>query len=325
MSTISTLDHFNPLVRLPEFLSGVLTGHLFLSKNDLEASPSEPTRSQSFWLDSAKELVCLASIISIGFFFRHLRMEHWINNASWGSEFLGSWSRAVFPVFIFAITIYIIAKSKGLFSWMLSQRLTVFLGETSFAFYMIHFVVLRFVNLYSPSYGELSGIMIAACCFGISLALSIFLYLVIELPAKSALLKTFETSPKLLASNFASLSARKVIEWPILVAAVVAASSSYVLYANAQNQQLPSEATRIIQASLPEFRNVKFGSEIDLLGCVVEPGKQQTVLKMVWRKKVDQSRKRLIRILDAEAKSHWARATRRQRVCFCEKRHSIYR
>ncbi|MEU1408774.1 acyltransferase [Streptomyces sp. NPDC005728] len=85
-----------------------------------------------------------------------------------------------------------VADLHGLPSLWRHRRL-VRLGELSFAFYMIHLLVLRAgTNLLGtkPRYGVLGGLTVTAVAFTVSLALSWLLYEAVEHPARRLLLRS---------------------------------------------------------------------------------------------------------------------------------------
>ncbi|ANP51320.1 peptidoglycan/LPS O-acetylase OafA/YrhL [Streptomyces griseochromogenes] len=84
-----------------------------------------------------------------------------------------------------------VADLQGLPSLWRHRRL-VRLGELSFAFYMIHLLVLRAgTNLLGtkPHFGVLTGVGVTAVVFGLSLGLSWLLYEAVERPARRLLLR----------------------------------------------------------------------------------------------------------------------------------------
>nr|WP_234367313.1 MULTISPECIES: acyltransferase [Streptomyces] len=84
-----------------------------------------------------------------------------------------------------------VADLRGLPSLWRHRRL-VRLGELSFAFYMVHLLVLRAATPelgVKPHYGVLVGLTVTAALFTVSLALSWVLYEAVERPARRLLLQ----------------------------------------------------------------------------------------------------------------------------------------
>ncbi|MEV6841745.1 acyltransferase family protein [Streptomyces sp. NPDC051133] len=93
--------------------------------------------------------------------------------------------------FVLLIPAAAIADLQGLPSLWRHRRL-VRLGELSFAFYMIHLLVLRAAtNLLGtkPHFGPLAGATVTTLAFGLSLGLSWLLYEKVECPARRLLLR----------------------------------------------------------------------------------------------------------------------------------------
>lgn len=92
---------------------------------------------------------------------------------------------------LFALLIYGLAKQRGLVANILSTRAFVFLGEISFAFYLIHLVVWWNVeghNMEHPYIKQGSALNFFVC-LGLSLAISALLYKRIEIPYRKTLRK----------------------------------------------------------------------------------------------------------------------------------------
>ncbi|MEU0335135.1 acyltransferase [Streptomyces sp. NPDC006193] len=90
-----------------------------------------------------------------------------------------------------------VADLRGLPS-LWRHRRTVRLGELSFAFYMIHLLVLRAAAPLlgaRPHYGAVAGLAVTAAVFTVSLALSWALYEGVERPARRLLLRSRSRRP----------------------------------------------------------------------------------------------------------------------------------
>jgi peptidoglycan/LPS O-acetylase OafA/YrhL len=78
------------------------------------------------------------------------------------------WLRNVSSAWIFAILLISIASAKGAIGRFLSARIFVWLGEISFAVYMIHQILLKFFVIHYPQRTEaslffLALIIVSAC------------------------------------------------------------------------------------------------------------------------------------------------------------------
>lgn len=299
------IGHVNPIIRLPEFCCGVLAGRFFLRVRGNERPAKSPTNTNRIiW--TFLEILIVAAIVALCYWITEQRFRLQITNAVWGSEFLGSWFRVAYPTLLMAIAVLVFAKSDGLTSQLLSARPTIYLGEISYAFYMIHFLVLRTINLASISYGQLSDWQIAALAFAISLGLSVLLHQLIELPAKGWLTgrynKTSEPATRITSRMNRSL---KTFAWLRIACAAAIAASSCLLLARAvpENSRTPQIA-EIIQYSEPACRNVSFGGKVTLLGCMIESqaDKQRIQVKLAWVKQFPLQHRRLVFVINEHGK-----------------------
>jgi peptidoglycan/LPS O-acetylase OafA/YrhL len=151
-----------PAARLPEFVLGTVTARLVLLGR---------------WRGPGLEASLALAII--GYFFV--------------PQVAPGYSATVCTIAGFALLIpaAAVADLQGLPSLWRRRRL-VRLGELSFAFYMIHLLVLRAAtNLLGtkPHFGVLAGLAVTATAFAVSLGLSWLLYEAVECPARRLLLR----------------------------------------------------------------------------------------------------------------------------------------
>ncbi len=122
----------NPIVRVFEFMVGIATAHLFLT----HSSRYNPGKTTATIIEVFAVMVVLMgmganqylqSCFELVF---HEPGRLWVDNGS--SIFL-----------LFGFLIFIMACEKGALSQFLSARVFVFLGEISFAMYLLHQILLR--------------------------------------------------------------------------------------------------------------------------------------------------------------------------------------
>lgn len=78
---------------------------------------------------------------------------------------------------------YITRETKGIFNYILSSRILVYLGEISFCFYMLHKLVISYVRgLFKYFNFEISPIIIATICFILTIMASILTFEKLEKP-----------------------------------------------------------------------------------------------------------------------------------------------
>ncbi|MFD7506318.1 acyltransferase family protein [Streptomyces sp. NPDC059850] len=107
------------------------------------------------------------------------------------------------------------ADVRGQWTW-LSMRPMVWLGEISFAFYLVHSLVLKFghrafgaqPNMFGqpsgPAWSTPGGIAFLVGCFGVSIVLAWALYTLVEQPAMRRWARPRDSSPRSLRSGVAT-------------------------------------------------------------------------------------------------------------------------
>ncbi len=295
------MGHVNPLFRIPEFCMGIVAGRVFLAKSNSARAPDSVGGRP--WTATLTELASLVLVVFSAWLFWKFRITSHVAESSWGSTFLGSWIRVAWMAPMFAILIPLFARMEGLLSQLAASRLLVYLGEISYAFYMIHFLVIRQVYHASMSYGGLTGWAIASCCYAIAIGLSILLYELIEMPVKQTLLAAYRDGWRSLGRGYLSGSRRSVSGWTLLGAAVLVSVPITLLTGNTPNPSPTAQILRIVDSGNPALRNVDFGSSIRLLGCqAVQTEDGAVELNLVWTKRVNMTRDRLVLLLDANGK-----------------------
>ena len=292
------LGHNNPLLRLPEFCTGMAVGYIYLNRQKVKAA-METTRSRSFALDTVMEILAFGAIFGYMWLLKKSAILHHIKTAEWGGAFPSSFLTFTSGCFVFAGVIYIFSKSSGLIARFCSTRAMVFLGEVSFAFYMIHSLVIRLVIMhFGEFYGALPPVVLATVIGLIALAASIVLFKIVEMPCKNGLLAFYNrkwttglwTVPKA-ALDF---SRTRVFAFT----AVMAIVSVLVLNQYKSSSASPSQIREVVRNSDPEFRGIRFGHAIELMGYDVETKKGKLHVKLAWRKRADFSHFRYIHICD---------------------------
>ena len=284
--------HVNPFLRLPEFCTGMGVGFIFFNR----ATP----RFRSSPVDSVIEIAALSLIPGFSWVLREYGIVGLIRRAEWGGPAMALWVQYTAMVFVFAIVIYVFARSQGILSKLLGSRGLVFLGEISFALYMIHYTVIIAVERqYDWSLANYSPLAVAGCVILMSVGIAALLYKLVEMPAKNALLSLYSRQFKKAAMTFP-------VEWwrcfktPIFwVCAILLAGCTLAIDFN---HQPISTANDIIEASHPPYRDVEFGSHIRLMGAEAVAMPSGIRLSLVWRKQKDLERTRFLHLCDENGK-----------------------
>jgi peptidoglycan/LPS O-acetylase OafA/YrhL len=174
--------YIHPISRLLEFTIGIATCAMF--KLILEQEPKI-----SVVQGTGLELLVLLVLIAVFYLIAAM-----LNNPQL-TDFIGIagryWLSSSGACFIFAALILIYSFQCGLFSKVLKNKTFVFLGEISFAVYMIHQIIIRSYVYYlgkafPPS---ISG---AAISWVVTLILSSFIFIYVEKPARIFLIKSYQ-------------------------------------------------------------------------------------------------------------------------------------
>lgn len=141
--------YISPYMRLVDFILGMLLGVVFLGK----------VRDKK----NLNTMRCTyREIASIGFLMLLIYLSP-------GTPTAFSWSLFFAPGLVFVI--YTFAKSEGIFSRILENNILIKLGELSFAFFLIHQLVIRYLLLI---FSNLNPTIFASFAFILSLGLSYF-------------------------------------------------------------------------------------------------------------------------------------------------------
>ncbi len=280
--------HLFPPFRLLEFMTGMAAGVIFRQRT-AQAAINAAT-SPVGWAGTAKatvlEMVVLAlSMGGFQIFFSSglLRYVHTIE--VWGPT-LKQWLTFSGGVFFHAAVIYVFARSSGWLARLFATRVMVFLGEISFAFYMIHYPLISlmedkfwFSSNFSHAYFALFTLTL---CIGVSA----WLYYLVELPVKATALKWYAGDYRLhkLAAEMMVKPMQRLAKTPliwalILLIAVPIAVTKF--YKRADRKSFSAAA--IMESASPEFQSVAFGEQVQLLAADIVPRRGCARVNTVWR------------------------------------------
>ena len=155
MKMEKAIFYINPLVRSLDFILGIITCQIY---KKIKKSPINFSKGT---------LIELAAIIVLSIFF------YFHNDVARAFRYgIYYWIPMVGIVLIFAL-------QRGLFSKLLQHKTLVYLGEISFAFYMIHMIVIKYGNQYLPAINDFLKIGIY---FAVALILSALTFEYFEKP-----------------------------------------------------------------------------------------------------------------------------------------------
>jgi peptidoglycan/LPS O-acetylase OafA/YrhL len=160
------LSYILPAARLPDFMAGVLLGAAFVELPRLKFSTSQATCLELGALAAVVAAVLVAPLLPQAFRYSLFFIPFW------------------------SALIYTFAHQGGLVSRLLSVRTTVFLGEISFSFYMIHFLVIRYLR-FTP----LQGMVANGVALLLALVISAVLFRYYEEPVRRKLTRRNRPRP----------------------------------------------------------------------------------------------------------------------------------
>ncbi len=161
----AVIDQWNfyifPIMRLPDFIMGVLIGNIFLRLRHSAVATYNLERIKHW-----TRLEVLAMLMLVMGLLLGTLMPQPLRFAVWLMPF---WS----------VLIFVYAQQRGHLSRLLQWRPLVFLGEASFSFYMTHQLIIRYIyNL------GLSKISTAIISLGVAVLVSSMVYLYVEEPSR---------------------------------------------------------------------------------------------------------------------------------------------
>jgi hypothetical protein len=190
---------------------------------------------------------------------------------------------------LFAIAILVFSRSRGLVAKFLSTPLMVWLGEISYAFYLVHQIVIRALH-----HRMLDAWTTAALAFLIALFASAVLYRFVEVPGKAVMLG-------LLSRRERPASQRRRVRpmggWSSLHVVALVILLMFVAFARPGDPD-QGRIRQIISATPDHLRNVQFVDEARLLGFQVEKGDRGRMLHLVWSLEPQRSRSRFIHVVN---------------------------
>lgn len=304
--TASDIVYCHPLVRALDFVLGMAAGKWFLRQGGAIEAGNRQSTSWSRWCrDTLLELLAVGALLAV--FWAASRsgpLHHWWIDR--GLTLIAYWSlrggAVLLPV---AFLIWVLASSKGMLAQFLSQPLIVWLGEISFAFYLVQYSVIRFLDPW-VSEGLLPPSVVVAMVIAISLALAIFLHLLIELPCRTMFRKAvagewnevgraIREIPGSLMKSGAALSAIGLI--------AIALNTGWFEsdHQQATRKQLYNQldATRLGEDQL----RIEFDREAYLLNVSVKETPEKALeINLFWEVHPDCSRGRFLHVTDLEGK-----------------------
>lgn len=300
------ISYCHPLIRAIDFVIGMATGKLFLFGVTHGTAGGVQSLGLRGWCrDTLFELTALGLLITVGWAASRSGPLHfwWVDR---GLLLIDYWSLCGGALLLpFAFLIWVLAWSKGILAQFLSQPLTVWLGEISFAFYLVQNPVIRLLAPWVAE-GFLPPSLVVAMVITISLAVAILLHLTVELPYRTILREA-------VASNWSKVG-RAFWEVPGNLMKSGAAVSAVVLIAIALNAGwFESDQQQYIRKQMfnrweetrlgKDYLRIVFDKEASLLSfSVKETANKELEIELLWEVHPEHSRGRFLHVTDAEGK-----------------------
>ncbi|HEY1614445.1 MAG TPA: acyltransferase [Rhizomicrobium sp.] len=180
------IDMTFPIMRLPEFLVGMLTARIWF------ASRRHAAGSAVAW--TVVETIALGGVILVLVDFYAL-----VSRAGLGS-ITTAWLVRAAPAPVFAFLIFTFAFGRGLVSRLVGSAPLVFLGEISFSIYMIHEILARLVASRFPELIFRGQTWTGFLLFWAAvLGLSTISWWLVEKPCRKAIVAAYDARQKLRA------------------------------------------------------------------------------------------------------------------------------
>ena len=280
---------FFPAFRLLEFVTGMATGMIFLyrnTNNDWQAT----IQPKSNWMGTARATVVEVLVLTLAIagypIFVASGLFDYLHSVEKLGPVLKHWLSFSGGMFFHAAVIYVFAHSKGWVGRMAGSRLMVFLGEISFALYMIHYPLIYFAKQKYWFGSNLSIGYFALLTLTLSIGVSAWLYYLVEAPVKAVLLKWYsgKFSARQSILELAVTPIRRVAKSPLvftLVLLIVVPVAVTKLYKRADRKSFTADA--ILKSAPAEFQPVQFGGQAKLLAIDAVPRRDATRINLIWR------------------------------------------
>ena len=284
-----------PLIRLCEFTLGMATC-LFMKKMKIPFTAEASRDRIQYVADSLWELFSVSLIVVLWLIMVETRFTNFLYQSPDVGFLYSIWVRVAGGLFFFAFLIYVFASRRGFLGQIMASRPGVWLGEISFAFYLIHQIVIVRLNFMA-----LNDFQFAFFAFGIALSSAALLYRVVEMPCRNALMCVYDRKPGCFSRwtlGFRQVFSTRmgnvyIVAWLILIGLV------WIRPVDDVNRAV---CAKISDNTPDNLRNVVFREEAVLMGFEWEKVERGVMLRMAWKRKRSWTRRRFLHLCDANGK-----------------------
>lgn len=273
------VSHFNPAMRLFEFVSGMAVAFVFMSQRVGKISWLQVSR----WPVMLQTAIEIIAVLLAAFSYYLLQWQgyyYWISHGLGLGGEVSYWLLYCGGMPFHAFCIYVFAQSNGWLGRGLSTPLMIFLGEISFALYMVHrLVILTLISNYWVG-SALPYWVILTSSFVISIGVSALLFLLIEMPLKNALLSCYDRKIWSGVTGFLGQVASVFKKTPVYIAICMVVMPLVMLNGAKNNPNHLLSVDQVLGAS--SLDPVEFGGEVELAACRFEPKRMGMEVLLVW-------------------------------------------
>lgn len=276
--------HFNPAFRLLEFVTGMATGYLFMSRR-LGAIKVLQISQWPIAVQTVLEVGVLLAAATSFYVLRSYGFFRWIGHDLGGGEGIQYWFVYCSGLPFHAVCIFVFAQTNGWLARTLRTKPMIFLGEASFALYMVHRIVMWALirNFWTGS--TLPYWAITSSCLVVSLGISALLFLLVEIPFKTALLNCYDRK-FVAAANGIMRSVRDAFSNKMAYGLVgMVLFPWFALTIANGNQEAERNKTERPSQIIADFEldPVDFGDQVSLVAWKFEPRRMGVEVSLVWK------------------------------------------
>ena len=294
----------NPLMRLFEFATGILTAYLF--------TRAAKRVDRGVLADTTFEVGALSLVIVWWVFICWFDILKLVPVTPLVGNSVGTWIWFCSAAPLFALVVWTFTRSNGLLSKVLASPVMVHLGEISFAFYMIHSLVMRVIGAESaPSLIE-SKLTVVLLSLAASLAAAELLYQLVEMPCKDGVNALLNGPPIEAIARFRGAIGRVLFKPLTGIAVLVLLAATGVVHQNSLAEYEQARIGQIVQRSSAAHKQVEFVDASKLQGCLLEIDDDSIAVELAWKASdVFSLKRRTIYLMDRNMKRiktekiHW--------------------
>ncbi|MFN5708183.1 MAG: acyltransferase family protein [Planctomycetota bacterium] len=306
----SEIGYCNPLIRGFDFVVGMATGKWFLWQRQNEpktaGSWGESSRASAWrWCrDTLVEVLGLGVVAAVAWAAsRSGGLHAWLVERDW--LLVDYWSLCggslVLP---FALLIWVFAWSRGAFAQLLSQPLLVWLGEVSFALYLVQNVVIRLFDPWLAQFSLPASVIVGAV-IATSLGLAMLLHLSVELPFRSVLRECASGQWRRAGRALVAVPGNLLSSGVLLTAVGLVIASIGVLRVEVASEKYRRQLVRnevVEELNGEKYQRIEFDREASLLSWSSEERPNGLEFTLLWEVQPTAARGRFVHVTDSTGK-----------------------